>query len=145
MQVDKELLWQQVCEELSVSLSQPAITSWVKPCRIDSILSVTDDRVIVELSAPTFFHAQTIDERYYSQIRTVMEKHLEKNCELAVKINTPSYISFETVLAQAGVIFQFYESVFVASHLSKIDPTPRPVRSSWDTRPGENPGPSQLL
>lgn len=40
--------------------------------------------------------------------------------ELAVKINTPAYISFETVLAKAGVIFQFYNTIFVASYLSKI-------------------------
>lgn len=39
--------------------------------------------------------------------------------ELAVKIYTPSYISFETVLAKAGVIFQFYESIFVASYLTR--------------------------
>lgn len=39
--------------------------------------------------------------------------------ELAIKINTPAYISFETVLAQAGVIFQFYDTIFVASYLSK--------------------------
>lgn len=39
--------------------------------------------------------------------------------ELAVKINTPAYISFETVLTQAGFIFQYYESIFVASYLTR--------------------------
>lgn len=39
--------------------------------------------------------------------------------ELAVKIYTPSYISFETILGEAGVIFQYYESIFVATKLSK--------------------------
>lgn len=39
--------------------------------------------------------------------------------ELATKIYTPSYISFETVLARAGVVFQFYKSIFVASYLSR--------------------------
>lgn len=39
--------------------------------------------------------------------------------ELAVKIYTPSYISFETVLAQAGVIFQYYKTIFAASYLSR--------------------------
>jgi hypothetical protein len=39
--------------------------------------------------------------------------------ELATKIYTPSYISFETVLAQAGVIFQFYPQIFVASYLRR--------------------------
>ena len=39
--------------------------------------------------------------------------------ELATKIYTPSYISFETVLAQAGIIFQFYSQIFVASYLTR--------------------------
>jgi hypothetical protein len=39
--------------------------------------------------------------------------------ELATKIYSPSYISFETVLAQAGVIFQFYSQIFVASYLTR--------------------------
>lgn len=40
--------------------------------------------------------------------------------ELAVAIYTPSYISFETVLREAGVIFQHYDSVFVVSKWPKI-------------------------
>ena len=39
--------------------------------------------------------------------------------ELATKIFTPSYVSFETVLAKAGVIFQFYNQIFVASYLTR--------------------------
>lgn len=39
--------------------------------------------------------------------------------ELANKIYTPSYISFETVLRQEGVIFQHYENIFAASYLSR--------------------------
>lgn len=39
--------------------------------------------------------------------------------ELAAKIYTPSYIGFETVLARAGVIFQFYSQIFIASYLTR--------------------------
>jgi len=39
--------------------------------------------------------------------------------ELATKIYKPSYISFETVLGRAGVTFQYYESILVASYLSR--------------------------
>lgn len=39
--------------------------------------------------------------------------------ELATKIFTPSYISFETVLRQAGIIFQYYNQIFVASYQSR--------------------------
>jgi predicted transcriptional regulator of viral defense system len=39
--------------------------------------------------------------------------------EAAVKIYSPSYISFETVLRNEGVIFQYYETIFVASYISR--------------------------
>lgn len=39
--------------------------------------------------------------------------------ELATRIFIPSYISFETVLAQKGVIFQYYSQIFAASYLSR--------------------------
>lgn len=38
--------------------------------------------------------------------------------ELATKIFTPSYISFETVLRESGIIFQHYDSIYVASYAS---------------------------
>ena len=39
--------------------------------------------------------------------------------ELANKIYTPSYISFETVLTREGIVFQHYDSIFAASYLSR--------------------------
>lgn len=39
--------------------------------------------------------------------------------ELATRIYTPSYISFETVLTRAGVNFQFYSNIFVASFITR--------------------------
>lgn len=39
--------------------------------------------------------------------------------ELATRIYLPSYVSFETVLAQAGVVFQFYRPIFAASYLTR--------------------------
>ncbi len=39
--------------------------------------------------------------------------------ELATKILTPSYVSFETVLVSAGIIFQYYSAIFVASYQSR--------------------------
>lgn len=40
--------------------------------------------------------------------------------ELAASIYAPSYISFETVLREAGIIFQHYDAIFVAGPWSKI-------------------------
>lgn len=46
------------------------------------------------------------------------DKNYNKH-ELAGKIFTPSYISFETVLAKAGIVFQFYGQIFVATYLTR--------------------------
>ena len=39
--------------------------------------------------------------------------------EAATKIFTPSYVSFETILIEAGVVFQHYDTIFVATYQAK--------------------------
>lgn len=39
--------------------------------------------------------------------------------ELAVNILRPSYVSFETVLGGAGITFQYYGQIFVASYVTR--------------------------
>ena len=39
--------------------------------------------------------------------------------EMATKIFSPSYVSFETVLARSGVTFQYYGQIFIASYLTR--------------------------
>jgi hypothetical protein len=39
--------------------------------------------------------------------------------EMATRVYTPSYVSFETVLTRAGISFQYYGSIFVASYVSR--------------------------
>ena len=39
--------------------------------------------------------------------------------ELSTKIFTPAYVSFETVLAKAGIVFQYYSQIVVASYLTR--------------------------
>lgn len=51
--------------------------------------------------------------------RGIYAKKEYEPLELANKIYAPSYISFETVLQKEGVVFQYYETIFVASYLSR--------------------------
>ena len=52
--------------------------------------------------------------------RGVFAKNYDYNSkELATSIYIPSYISFETVLREAGVIFQHYDTIFVVSKWPK--------------------------
>lgn len=45
-------------------------------------------------------------------------RHYNK-LELATRILTPAYISFETVLAREGLIFQYYDPIFIASYTKR--------------------------
>ncbi|MEK7621973.1 MAG: type IV toxin-antitoxin system AbiEi family antitoxin domain-containing protein [Patescibacteria group bacterium] len=64
---------------------------------------------------------------YYARIGKLIRVHRgfyakDKNYnpfELATRIYTPSYISFETVLTRAGINFQSYGNIFVASYLNR--------------------------
>lgn len=40
-------------------------------------------------------------------------------CELATKIYTPSYVSFETILAKHGVVFQYDSQIHTASYVTR--------------------------
>ena len=39
--------------------------------------------------------------------------------ELSNKIVSPSYVSLETVLGRAGIVFQYYESIFAIGYISR--------------------------
>lgn len=39
--------------------------------------------------------------------------------ELSTRIFTPAYVSFETVLGQSGITFQYYGQIFVVSYLTR--------------------------
>jgi hypothetical protein len=55
----------------------------------------------------------------YSIRRGIYAKDQSYNrLELATKVFTPAYISFETVLGNAGITFQYYGQIFVASYQS---------------------------
>ena len=64
---------------------------------------------------------------YYVKVKKLIRVHRglyakDKNYnrfELATRINTPSYVSFETVLGGAGVTFQHYGNIFVASYINR--------------------------
>jgi len=46
------------------------------------------------------------------------DKNYDKT-ELACRIYTPAYVSFETVLTRAGINFQYYGRIFIASYLAR--------------------------
>lgn len=89
--------------------------------------SVLTSKDIMLLWRDANIHAVTVRINYYIKRGSLIKlrkglyaTHEEYNkLELATRILTPSYVSFETVLASEGVIFQYYESIFVASYVKR--------------------------
>lgn len=85
-----------------------------------TILTIKDIALIWEETNTTNLLSKI---KYYAKqgslirlTRGVFAKNKEYDVkELAASIYTPSYISFETVLREAGIIFQYQEAVFAAS------------------------------
>ncbi len=69
-----EGLWKSVSGELQVSMSEASYNSWIKPCFIKSLSKIDGKRIIVEMATSSGFHLKTIDERYYGQIKKIIEK-----------------------------------------------------------------------
>lgn len=85
-----------------------------------TIFTIKDLALIWEETDPVHLTAKA---KYYAKqgvlrrlTRGVFAKEQQYNLkELATSIYTPSYISFETVLREAGIIFQHYATIFVAA------------------------------
>ena len=64
------------------------------------------------------YHVKTGD--LYAPRRGVYSKDKKYDSfELAAKLYSPSYISFESVLSKEGVIFQRYPGIYIASYLRR--------------------------
>jgi len=84
-----------------------------------TILTNKDLALIWQINDAQSLYAKTAyyvkQKALFRLTRGVFAKNKEFNVrELATSIYVPSYLSFETVLRDAGVIFQHYDSVFVA-------------------------------
>ena len=63
MQANGLEIWASVCGELEVAMSSATFGYYIKPYFIRSISEV-DERVIIELTSPSAYHLNQIDNRY---------------------------------------------------------------------------------
>lgn len=89
-----------------------------------SVFTVEDLKKILDTSNPATIRnylsrakEKWLVEQVYYGIWKLTDKDLDI-FELACKINKKSYISFETVLKKHWAIFQYYETIFLASDKS---------------------------
>jgi len=123
--LDSNEIWKNVLGELEVSISPAAFSSWVKPCFIDSINEIDAERWLIELACPSGFHLRTIDERYYGQIKQILERQVGKRCEIGLVVKQ-RIESVEPENEEANDLFsEDKESEFDSQQLIEVGLNPR--------------------
>lgn len=80
-------LWKTILEDLQVSISAAAYSSWVKPLNLVGIRGVDEKRLILEVEAPSAFHQTLIEQRFYGQIKEAADRVSEKRCEIQLMVS----------------------------------------------------------
>jgi len=86
MELNADKLWDSVCGELEVQMTPASFAGWIRPCFIKSLTPVDDLRLIVEVVTPSAYHNRTVEEKYYSLIKTVTERLTGKKCDIALVV-----------------------------------------------------------
>lgn len=62
-------MWKLALEDLQVSLSPGAFSTWIRPMNLMGLRDLGSGRQIAEVSCPNPYHQQFIEQRYYGQLQ----------------------------------------------------------------------------
>lgn len=82
----QEETWASIASELEMQLTSVNYETWIKPLFISEINDIDEKRVIVKLGCPSGFHKQIVEQRYYGQMQSSLEKYLEKRVEIQIEV-----------------------------------------------------------
>lgn len=80
--IEKNILWKTVLEVLKINLSAANFATWFPNTFIQNIQNVNSDHLIVEIACPSSFIRDTVENRYYGQIKTALDQQVQKKCDL---------------------------------------------------------------
>ena len=93
-------VWQMTKVDLEASLSPAFFNTWIVPSPLTSIKIEDDQKAIATISCMTAFHVTNLKSNLYSQIKTALEKYINKPLEIefivtdlrqSKKPSTPQY------------------------------------------------------
>ncbi len=76
--MDKKQLWQAVSEELKLTLSKPTFSAWFNQTQINKINKLSKRKQQVEIIVPNSFIQETLEGRYKSQIKEIIDRITDK-------------------------------------------------------------------
>lgn len=80
-----EELWGKVCEELSGTLSEAVLRTWIFP-NVLSDIEDSETLVTITVEAPTSFHISILEKSFKQALIESMTKYVEKPVELKFKV-----------------------------------------------------------
>lgn len=87
--MDKTTLWHTCLETLRINLSPANFSTWFTQTFILKIQDIDKQHQIVEIACPSSFIRDTIENRYFGQIKEVMDKATSKKSDLVFVIKQP--------------------------------------------------------
>jgi len=87
--VNKSDLWKITLAELEVDLTKANFQIWFPLTFISKINKKEAGRQIIEIAVPSPYVAENIEKRYYSQIKSVLDKQTDKKNELVFSVQRP--------------------------------------------------------
>ncbi len=75
-------VWQMAKVDLEASLSPAFFNTWIVPSPLTSIKIEDDQKAIATISCMTAFHVTNLKSNLYSQIKTALEKYINKPLEI---------------------------------------------------------------
>ncbi|OGD52597.1 hypothetical protein A3J78_01185 [Candidatus Beckwithbacteria bacterium RBG_13_35_6] len=80
--MNKTELWQIVLAELQLNLSKPNFSSWFSKTKILTVKKIDNKHQIVEVGVSNPFAKNTIEERYFGQVKEILDKNTKLKNEL---------------------------------------------------------------
>lgn len=80
--MNKDQLWKAALGELQLTVSKTNFALWLAPTFVLKIKKVDKRRQLVEIATPNPFARETVENRYYGQIKEVLDKLTGKSNEL---------------------------------------------------------------
>lgn len=104
--MDKKTLWPTILENLKLSLSSANFATWFSQTFITQVKKINKDRQIVEIGCPSSFVRDTIENRYYGQIKEALDRATKKKCDLVFVVKQTKQQKERTIKRQKEPLFE---------------------------------------
>lgn len=99
--------WKTVLENIKLQISTANFATWFPRTFVHQIKKINRERLIVEIGCPSEFARNTIENRYFSLIKSAVDQATEKKCDLVFLVKeSASRQDSKTARQLTGTLFE---------------------------------------